>query len=75
MFSYCSYFVFLCVGDHRDLPSFPTRRSSGLSCFLQQPWHQGCVCVWGGVLSNKRDVFVCEGVVEPDLTDCYCSDR
>src|SRR5437588_7283192 len=25
------YFFFNCYGDHRDLPSFPTRRSSDLS--------------------------------------------
>src|SRR5690606_41725110 len=30
LFSSCSLFLFLCFRAHRDLPSFPTRRSSDL---------------------------------------------
>src|SRR5438874_10724563 len=33
------YFFFYCYGDHRDLHSFPTRRSSDLSrCVMSSRW-------------------------------------
>src|SRR5690606_41323508 len=31
------FFVFYCYGDHRDLPSFPTRRSSDLGSSGSEP--------------------------------------
>src|SRR6266850_1486848 len=40
----CRIFFFYCYGDHRDLHSFPTRRSSDLACrpgLLGEP----CYCV------------------------------
>src|SRR5438874_10433849 len=30
------YFFFYCYGDHRDLHSFPTRRSSDLGCSVSR---------------------------------------
>src|SRR5438094_2639816 len=43
MFFSCSFF-FYCSGDHRDLHSFPTRRSSDLAqCVRPLRLHPGCL--------------------------------
>src|SRR5947208_12704074 len=36
----CIFFFFSCSGDHRDLHSFPTRRSSDLALTVYYPSHR-----------------------------------
>src|SRR5438309_8368885 len=53
---FSSFVFFQCSGDHRDLHSFPTRRSSDLAVRSRstgQPWRENGKLVWTDTSNPK----------------------